>query len=47
MEYIYKMSKEMYQETEDDAKKLKYKSIADYITDYFGLYGKCVKVEIV
>lgn len=45
MEYIYRMSREMYWRTLADVKDCKM-SIEQYVTETFGLRGKCVKVEI-
>lgn len=45
MEYIYRMSREMYQETVVDAKKCG-ATIEKYVTETFGLRRKCIKVEI-
>lgn len=45
MEYIYRMSRKMYMETAKDAKDFKM-TIEQYVTETFGLRGKCVKVEI-
>lgn len=45
VEYIYRMSSEMYWKTVADAKDCKM-TIEQYVTATFGLRGKCVKVEI-
>lgn len=45
MKYIYKMSRKMYQETLEDARKCEM-TVAEYVTATFGLLGECVKVEI-
>ena len=45
MEYIYRMSRKMYEETLANAWKCKM-TIEQYVTATFGLRGKCVKVEI-
>lgn len=44
MGYIYKMSKEMYEEVIKEAKYSKM-SVEEYVTATFGLVGKCVKVD--
>lgn len=46
MEYIYRMSRRMYQEADADARKCKM-TIEEYVTATFGIRGKCVKVEVV
>lgn len=46
MEYIYRMSREMYWETVAEAEDCKM-TIEQYVTATFGLRGKCVKVEII
>ena len=45
MNYIYKMSEEMFFETLTDANEEEM-SMEKYVTTYFGLRGKCIKVEI-
>lgn len=46
MEYIYRMSRKMFLETCEDARKDKM-SVEKYVTVNFGLLGECVKVEII
>lgn len=46
MKYIYKMSREMFWETAQDAWDSKM-TIEEYITKTFGIIGECVKVEII
>lgn len=45
MGYIYRMSGKMYMETVLDAKKCNM-TVEQYVTETFGLLGKCAKVEI-
>lgn len=45
MEYIYRMSRKMYDGTLKDERKCKM-TVEQYVTETFGLRGKCVKVEI-
>lgn len=46
MKYIYRMSKDAYILAKIDARKSGM-SVERYITEYFGLLGKCIKVEVV
>lgn len=45
MEYIYRMSRKMYWETVKDAEDCNM-TIEQYVTETFGIRGKCIKVEI-
>lgn len=45
MEYIYRMSRKMYWETVKDAEDCNM-TVEQYVTETFGLRGKCVNVEV-
>lgn len=45
MKYVYRMSREMFNQVKNDA-KISNMRINEYITIFFGLKGECIKVEI-
>lgn len=45
MEYIYRMSREMFNQVKKDA-DISNMRVEKYITSFFGLKGKCIKVEV-